>query len=133
MQVRVKIDNVKIIKMGHYCAGRPNHLDLSALPRFVCFKRFPLSGMIENFVLNSTTPMVSWTHFPKLFQFIEMRLFVEKTIQGDEEQDTLVYLPEGLAKGGKRIPLSASFFDHKDISAGEPHVIMIANSTTLTV
>ena len=89
--------------------------------------------MIENFVLNSTTPMVSWTHFPKLFQFIEMRLFVEKTIQGDEEQDTLVYLPEGLAKGGKRIPLSASFFDHKDISAGEPHVIMIATPTTLTV
>ena len=40
----------------------------------------------------------------------------------------MVYLPEGLAKGGKRLPLSASFFDHKDISAGEPRVIMIANS-----
>ena len=89
--------------------------------------------MIENFVLNSTTPMVSWTHFPKLFQFIEMRLFVEKTIQGDEEQDPLVCLPEGLAKGGKRIPLSASFFDHKEISAGEQFMIMIAIPTTMSV
>ena len=41
----------------------------------------------------------------------------------------MVYLPEGLAKGGKKVPLSASFFDHKEISAGEPHVTMIAIPT----
>merc|ERR1719225_1886456 len=36
---------------------------------------------------------------------------------GSREEDALVYLPEGLVKGGKNIPLAASFFDHKDISA----------------
>ena len=65
--------------------------------------------------------MVSWAHFPNfLSSSIDASLFVEKPIQGDEEQDMLVYLPDGLAKGGKKVPLSASFFDHKDISAGEP-------------
>ena len=62
-----------------------------------------------------------------------MCFFVEETIEGDEEQDNLVYLPEGLAKGGKKVPLSASFFDHKDISAGEQRMIMIANSTIMTM
>ena len=85
--------------------------------------------MIENFVLNSATPMVSWAHFPKLV----LLCAYEETIQGDEEQDTLVYLPEGLAKGGKKVPLSASFFDHKDISAGEQFMIMIATPTTMSV
>ena len=56
-------------------------------------------------------------------------MFVEKTIQGDEEQDTLVYLPGGLSKGGKKIPLSASFYDHKDISAGEIMMMMITTMT----
>ena len=37
---------------------------------------------------------------------------------GSRDEDSLVYLPDGLVKGGKRIPLAASFFDHKDISAG---------------
>ena len=36
----------------------------------------------------------------------------------------MVYLPEGLAKGGKKIPLSASFYDHKDVSAGETKMTM---------
>ena len=80
------------------------------------------SGMIKNFVLNSTTLMVSWVDFIKLFEFNEMCF-----IEGDEEQDRLVYLPEGLAKGGKRVPLSASFYDHKDISAGE--IIMMMMTT----
>ena len=32
----------------------------------------------------------------------------------------MVFLPDGLAaKGGKKIPLAASLFDHKDISEGE--------------
>ena len=76
--------------------------------------------MIKNFVLNSTTLMVSWVDFINLFEFNEMCF-----IEGDEEQDRLVYLPEGLAKGGKRIPLSASFYDHKDISAGEIIMMMM--------
>ena len=54
----------------------------------------------------------------KLIEFIDM-CFCLRIVQGEEEQDTLVYLPEGLTKGGKKIHLSASFFDHKDISAGD--------------
>ena len=88
--------------------------------------------MIKNFVLNSTTLMVSWAHFIKLFEFIEMCFFVDNIFEGEEEQDTLVYLPEGLAKGGKKIPLSASFYDHKDISAGEI-IIMMMMMTTMTM
>ena len=68
--------------------------------------------------------MVSWVDFIKLFEFNEMCF-----IEGDEEQDRLVYLPEGLAKGGKRVPLSASFYDHKDISAGEIIMMMMTTMT----
>ena len=84
--------------------------------------------MIKNFVLNSTTLMVSLAHFINFFEFIEMCFFVDNLFEGDEDQDRLVYLPEGLSKGGKRVPLSASFYDHKDISAGE---IMMMMMTTI--
>ena len=60
-----------------------------------------------------------------------MCFFVDKSFEGDEDQDTLVYLPEGLAKGGKKIPLSASFYDHKDISAGEIIIMMILTTMTM--
>ena len=85
------------------------------------FKRSFISGMTKNSVLNSTTLMVSWAHFTKLFWVL---LLCWQKSSGDEEQDLLVYLPEGLAKGGKKIPLSASFYDHKDVSAGETKMMM---------
>ena len=72
------------------------------------------------------------THY-KLFGFIEICFFVDNKFEGDEEQDTLVYLPEGLAKGGKKIPLSASFYDHKDISAGEIMMMMMITMKTMTM
>ena len=88
--------------------------------------------MTKNFVLNSTTLMVSLADLIKLSEFMEMGFFVDNRFEGEEEQDTLVYLPEGLAKGGKKIPLSASFYDHKDISAGEI-IIMMMMMTTMTM
>ena len=59
-------------------------------------------------------------HWPESIDYDILRrnTFTFPPSSGSREEDALVYLPEGLVKGGKRVPLAASFFDHKDISAG---------------
>ena len=52
------------------------------------------------------------------YDILSRNTFTFPPSSGSKEEDALVYLPEGLVKGGRRVPLAASFFDHKDISAG---------------